>query len=82
MEVSIPPQLDAGKDQNYIRKSSKFSKQRLKMRQIRKSSVLDHTMRESLPQTNSMIFVRYMGLKENFQLETLLNRMVLLKGKT
>ena len=46
-----------------------------------KINVLDRTMGESLPQTSSMNFVIYMGSKDNFQLQRLHSRMVLLKGR-
>ena len=37
---------------------------------------------ESLPQMSSMSFARHMELRDNFQLQKLLNKMGLLKGKT
>ena len=62
----------------FLKEKSKYF-ENLEMRQIRKSSVLDQTMGESLLQMSLMSFVRYMGLKENFQLQRLLSRMMLLK---
>ena len=39
-------------------------------------------MGDNLPPMNSMSFVKVMELRDNFQLQKLLNRMGLLKGKT
>jgi hypothetical protein len=38
-------------------------------------------MEENLPQMSSMNFVKHMELKDTFQLQELLNKMELLKGK-
>ena len=46
-----------------------------------KAKFFDQIMGENLPQMNSMSYVKVMELRDNFQLQKLLNRMGLLKGK-